>query len=77
MTTIFERVELYGGPLDGIRWTLPITGPDDNAAYQFQGPGTPDDFFEFVWYRRTRERTADGFTVWRISAAPRTDSHKM
>jgi hypothetical protein len=54
-----------------------LAGPDDESAYQFQGPGTPDDFFEFVWYRWTRERTADGFAVWRLSEEPRADSHKI
>jgi hypothetical protein len=68
MTTIFERVELYGGPFDGMRCTLPI---DDDAAYQFQGRMTPGDISQFAWYRRTPERTADGFTVWRLSGEPK------
>jgi hypothetical protein len=76
MPMIFERVELHGGPLDGMRWTQPITDPDDDSVYEFQAYGIPDDFFEFVWYRRTRERTADGFTVWRLREEPRIDKCK-
>jgi hypothetical protein len=62
-----DPAELLGGPLDGLRVSIPIPNAEKYPTRDFP---CNEEVSRLVSYGRTSDGTEDGRTIWRFSGYP-------